>query len=302
MVTSVFQNLSSQSSVLEKQGRSGKPNPLTRESGRKGMAPVGGFPSMVPQEADQRQNDPDRPVRHKVYMNKWKLVKGPTGKGNCKCGGSCSKCKNKASRSQDSPADLRNHSRAKVNGTSAGSFGRSLKIMDSVSTEDAGAIASVHEKQQRGGGSGPSSGTPTTPTHTNPSTCPTQVVTMGSPLCGRVYGATATYCYPGSTNWWFKERVVMGSPNTCVPGATINQTTTPFQAGATSCIQDLIHNQNGPPSSVAPCSIVTNQTVFAGPTRAQVNMCQYQNVQRIDVTAGPLFGVTTTSAGVSATC
>ena len=133
--------------------------------------------------------------------------------------------------------------------------------------------------------------------------CPTQTVTMSRPVCGSDYGAVGRYCYSGANRWWFKERVTMGSGNTCVPGATINQRTTPFQASA-NCVLDDISNHNGPPSAVAPCRIVTNQTVFTGPTRATVEQCQYSNTQVIEVTRTGATGgtVTTSSAGVSTHC
>ena len=136
--------------------------------------------------------------------------------------------------------------------------------------------------------------------------CPTQSVTMSGAQCGSQYGAVGRYCYNGAAGWWFKERVTMGSPNTCVPGASITQTTTPIQS-ATGCVSDLIFNFNGPPANVAPCTIVTNQTVFTGPTQATVTQCQYNNRQVIQVTetpgSNPRSGkVITSSAGVSTDC
>ncbi|HSR49596.1 MAG TPA: DUF4157 domain-containing protein [Acidobacteriota bacterium] len=135
--------------------------------------------------------------------------------------------------------------------------------------------------------------------------CPTQTVTMGSPACGVKYGAIGKYCYSGAKNWWFKEKVVNGSPNTC-DKSPINQTTKPIQA-PTGCVSDLIFNFNGPPKDRAPCKDVTNQTVFAGPTKAQVEKCKYQNEQIIEVTlkkgSKPKSGkVITSSAGVSTDC
>jgi hypothetical protein len=136
--------------------------------------------------------------------------------------------------------------------------------------------------------------------------CPTQTVTMSREQCGADYGAVGKYCYNGATGWWFKEKVVMGSPNTCVPGAKIDMTSTPFQAKG-NCVADEIINQNGPPSGVAPCKIATKQTVFTGPTEAAVEQCKYENTQVIEVTvtkgSKPKSGkVITTSAGVSTSC
>lgn len=137
-------------------------------------------------------------------------------------------------------------------------------------------------------------------------TCPTQRVTMGGARCGTQYGALGRYCYGRrARGWWFKERVLNGSPNTC-DTSPISQTTTPIQS-STGCVSDEIFDFNGPPSSRAPCTDVTNQTVFAGPTQASVEQCRYSNTQRIDATVnsgtGPRSGrVTTTSAGVSTRC
>jgi hypothetical protein len=50
------------------------------------------------------------------------------------------------------------------------------------------------------------------------------------------------------------------------------------------CGTDHISNHNGPPSRVAPCTDTTFQTIFAGPTEAEVEKCKYQNSQVIDVT------------------
>jgi hypothetical protein len=134
--------------------------------------------------------------------------------------------------------------------------------------------------------------------------CPTQTVTMSGAKCGSQYGAIGKYCYSGAKEWWFKENVVMGAPNTCVPGASIDQTATPFQATG-NCVADDISNFNGPPKNVAPCEMVTEQTVFTGPTKADVEKCQYKNKQVIKVTAakdGKSGKVTTSSAGVSTSC
>lgn len=98
----------------------------------------------------------------------------------------------------------------------------------------------------------------------------------------------------------------MGTPNTCAPGATINQTTTPFQARS-NCVTDEITNLNGPPAKHAPCKVVTEQTVFTGPTKADVERCQYSNQQIVEVTVTPGSSppsgkVITTSAGISTEC
>jgi len=139
--------------------------------------------------------------------------------------------------------------------------------------------------------------------------CPTQTVTMGRARCGASYGAIGRYCYSGARGWWFKENVVMGSPNTCDPGTSISQTATPFQTSG-NCIEDRIYNINGPPSKVAPCKMVTTQTIFTGPTKGTVEQCEYNNEQIIEVTVtkkdakgNPTAGkVITSSAGVPTKC
>jgi hypothetical protein len=135
-------------------------------------------------------------------------------------------------------------------------------------------------------------------------TCPPQAVTMTGAKCGKKYGAVGEYCYSGAKNWFFKEKVVNGSPNTC-DTSPIDQTTTPFQS-KTGCVIDKIFNFNGPPAVRAPCKDVTDQTVFTGPTKAEVEKCQYKNTQIIEVTdsgSTPKSGkVITSSAGVSADC
>jgi hypothetical protein len=153
------------------------------------------------------------------------------------------------------------------------------------------------------GGDGGGSRQATPMTGPDAGTCPTQTLAMSGARCGTEYGAVGKYCYSGADRWWFKESVTMGSPNTCVPGATINQTSAPFQASG-HCVSDDIKNHNGPPSSVAPCKIVTNQTAFTGPTRATVEQCQYSNTQVIEVTGSRAAGgkVITSSAGVSTSC
>ncbi|MCP4218517.1 MAG: DUF4157 domain-containing protein [bacterium] len=138
-----------------------------------------------------------------------------------------------------------------------------------------------------------------------PSACPPQVVTMSGAKCGNQYGALGKYCYSGTQNWWFKEKVKNGPGPLCQPG-NINQTTQPIQS-STGCVVDRIFNNNGPPANVAPCDDTTFQTVFAGPTKADVEKCQYKNTQviKVSVTKGsnPKSGkVKTTSAGVSTEC
>lgn len=179
------------------------------------------------------------------------------------------------------------------------------KLRDAGESTGAGTAATTPEDKGEDGIAQSRGATPTSKTDggTHAATCPTQTVTMSGAACGSDYGAVGRYCYSGANGWWFKERVTMGSGNTCVPGATINQTTTPFQASA-NCVSDAIVDHNGPPSAVAPCRIVTNQTVFAGPTRATVEQCQYSNAQVIEVTRTGTTGgrVTTSSAGVSTHC
>src|SRR4030095_10413907 len=68
--------------------------------------------------------------------------------------------------------------------------------------------------------------------------CPTQTVSMSGAQCGAQYGAVGRYCYSGLAGWWFKERVVNGSPNTC-DTSPISQTTTPIQS-TNGCVSDLI--------------------------------------------------------------
>jgi len=135
--------------------------------------------------------------------------------------------------------------------------------------------------------------------------CPIQTVTMSGAKCDAEYGAVGKYCYSGTKNWWFKERVKNASGTLCQPGS-IDQTSTPFQASS-GCVQDLIFDKNGPPSKVAPCNDTTYQTVFAGPTEADVEKCQYPNTQVIEVIvakgSSPKSGkVITRSAGVSTDC
>ncbi|MCZ7385147.1 MAG: DUF4157 domain-containing protein [Candidatus Methanoperedens sp.] len=164
--------------------------------------------------------------------------------------------------------------------------------------------SSINNKENSGTLRGCLSGC--TPSNPTPVRCPTQTVTMSGATCGASYGAVGRYCYSGATGWWFKERVVMGSPNTCAPGASIDQTSTPFKATG-NCVEDEITNPNGPPSRVAPCRVVTNQTVFTGPTEADVEQCQYRNEQIVEVTVTPSSSprsgkVITSSAGVSTDC
>lgn len=135
--------------------------------------------------------------------------------------------------------------------------------------------------------------------------CPAQTVTLGEPQCGAKYGAVATYCYKGANDWWFKEEVVSGSPLTC-DASVISQTRKPVQF-MTGCVRDMIFNLTGPPASIAPCKDVTEQTVYAGPTKGDVKRCQYKNQQVIEVTLTPgsdppAGKVITSSAGVSTAC
>jgi hypothetical protein len=146
----------------------------------------------------------------------------------------------------------------------------------------------------------PDAGTP--PADAGPA-CPAETITIGGAQCGARYGATAKYCLAGAANWWFKESVVNGPPPLCQPGS-INQQTTPFQS-PTGCVGDAIFDSNGPPATVAPCTDLTNQIVFAGPTQATVNQCQYAHAQLITVTAGATAGhgkVTTDAGGQSTFC
>jgi len=131
---------------------------------------------------------------------------------------------------------------------------------------------------------------------------------MSGAQCGDQYGAVAQYCYAGATNWWFKEAVTRASGTNC-SSRNINQQTQPFQ-NADTCINDRIFDSNGPPSNVAPCTDTTTQTVFAGPTQADVERCRYPHTQVIRVTATrrdgagkPTAGKVTTSIGdVSTAC
>ena len=136
--------------------------------------------------------------------------------------------------------------------------------------------------------------------------CVTETVTASSAQCGTTYGAIFSYCFGGAQNWWFKEKVKIGSVNTCVPGAIIDQTSNPIQI-ASGCPSDEIYNQNGPPANVADCTIITDQIVFTGPTQAEVNQCQAANTQVITVTrtpgSNPPSGtVVTSSGGVPTSC
>jgi hypothetical protein len=136
--------------------------------------------------------------------------------------------------------------------------------------------------------------------------CPTQTVTISGAKCGSSYGAVAKYCYSGikGKGWWFKEKVKNATGTLCQPG-TINQTSNPFQSPLDDCVEDAIFDNNGPPSNVAPCTDTTFQTVFIGPTKADVEQCPYKNTQVIKVTAAKdkkSGKVITTSAGVATDC
>ena len=114
------------------------------------------------------------------------------------------------------------------------------------------------------------------------SVCPTQMVTVSGAQCGAQYGGLGKYCFSGAQNWWFKERVKSAHGPKCSPGK-ISQTSDPIQV-ADGCLTDQIFNLNGPPQNVAPCTDTTYQTVFAGPTKAEVGKCKYSNTQIIEVT------------------
>jgi hypothetical protein len=140
--------------------------------------------------------------------------------------------------------------------------------------------------------------------------CPKEVITMSDPGCGTEYGAKGHYCYGAAyANWWFKESVKNAPGVLCQPG-NINQTSKAGQyADAAGCLTDDISDRNGPPANVAPCTDTTFQTVFAGPTKATVEQCQYKHTQVITVTetAGskPRSGKVTTEAdsgGASTFC
>ena len=134
--------------------------------------------------------------------------------------------------------------------------------------------------------------------------CPAQSVTMSDAKCYRSYGAIATLHYTtAAKNWWWKEKVVeSGSGRLCQPGP-IDQSPDPQQM-ANWTVRDEILNSNGPPSDRAPCTDTTLQTAFIGPTKEDVERCQYQNTQEISVVSTtPKSGkVITTSNGESIEC
>ena len=76
------------------------------------------------------------------------------------------------------------------------------------------------------------------------------------------------------------------------------------------CGDDMIFNHNGPPSKVAPCKDTTLQTIFTGPTEAEVEKCKYPHTQVVEVTVSkrdaknkPVVGkVITTVASKSTEC
>ena len=153
----------------------------------------------------------------------------------------------------------------------------------------------------------PAPGPKETPAPSAPSvpatTCPRETITMGGAECGERYGAIATYCYEGTTNWWFKEHVENAPGTPCQPGE-IKQETNPGQAPRNDgCIRDFIFDTNGPPSAVAPCTDKTFQTVFAGPTKDEVEQCSYHHEQNIQITAAPdkKSGKVITNAGAAPT-
>jgi hypothetical protein len=139
--------------------------------------------------------------------------------------------------------------------------------------------------------------------------CPTQSVKMYGAKCGADYGALGDYCYKGTKNWWFKEEVKSSPGPSCVPSGEIHQMSKP-NPHTGDCGTDHIFNHNGPPSKIAPCTDTTFQTIFAGPTEAEVEKCKYENTQVIEVTVTkhdsknkPVAGkVITTSGGKSTEC
>lgn len=134
-------------------------------------------------------------------------------------------------------------------------------------------------------------------------TCPTQTATAEAAVCGVTYGGTIQLCYTSDVEtWWSQEAVTLGSPLTCNPNPVIDQTSNPFQM-TTGCMLDQIENDNGPPAglSTLPCTDVTNQVNYVGPTQEAVQQCPYQNTQQIQVTQSP-DQVVTSSAGASTSC
>ena len=126
--------------------------------------------------------------------------------------------------------------------------------------------------------------------------CLAETVTFNYAKCGRAeFGARAKYCYgddPDQT-FWHKEKVteapVGGRHKSCVTGVPVTQTGEPMNSGDTladmkNCILDDIVVLNVPPSTVAPCTDATNQTVFIGPTKDTVEQCKYSHWQLIAVT------------------
>jgi hypothetical protein len=132
--------------------------------------------------------------------------------------------------------------------------------------------------------------------------CPKQSVKIYKPFCGSDYGAVVRYCYEGAKGWWFKESVVSGA-NDCVPDAVIQQNPVAGQSllANSSCIDDFVFNQNGPPWNVGPCKTVTQQTLYAGPTESAVEQCKYENRQEVRVKfkdkSSSKSGTVTVSAG-----
>jgi hypothetical protein len=130
---------------------------------------------------------------------------------------------------------------------------------------------------------------------------PDLTVELRLPSCKKVYGAIARLCYDKAFGWWHKEEIKM-EENTCMPGAMIDASKTPYQndpGEESNCFFDEITNPNGPPAKRAPCKTVTTQTTHLGPTKAKVGIYKYKNTQTIKVTVnegkGPKSGKVITS-------
>jgi hypothetical protein len=133
------------------------------------------------------------------------------------------------------------------------------------------------------------------------------MVSMSDPECNTRYGAIATLSYTrAATNWYWKEKVTNATGPQC-SGEQISQTDTP-EPMPDGTVKDEIFNLNGPPSTVAPCTHTTFQTAFIGPTKDNVEHCQYENKQEIKVVVTnypytPRLGkVITSSKGKEISC